>query len=135
MNCPDCGAKTIAFEIPADLREYVPGEEQSVGLCTRCLALHPAPENEATADPDFTTISDAFSQSGTKEDGAVEMALVVGLCPSFALYRREIEALTERVERAGVDPLLVLDRLAADPDTEPTTDLRRRRGHLEQMLD
>lgn len=135
MDCPDCEAATITFEIPPDLREYVPGEERSVGLCTRCLGLHPAPASEAATDPDFTTIVDTFPGSETPDDGAIAMALVVGLLPTFALYRREIEALTERVERAGVDPLLVLDRLAADPTVEPATDLRRRRGHLEQVLD
>jgi hypothetical protein len=135
MDCCDCGVATVAFEVPPDLREYVPGEEAAVALCTRCLGLHPAPEGEATADPDFTAISSAFSPDNTGENGAIAMALLVGLMPTFALYRPEIEALTERVERAGIDPLLVLDRLAADPDTEPETDLRRRRRQLEQVLD
>lgn len=131
MDCPDCEAATIGFEIPPELREYVPGEEAAATLCTRCLTLHPAPDAEARADPDFTAISSAFP----RDEEAIPMALVVGLLPSFALYRREIEALLERVERAGTDPLLVLDRLAAEPDTEPATELQRRRGHLEQLLD
>lgn len=130
MNCPDCEAATIAFDLPADLREYVPGGERSVALCTRCLSLHPASEGDTTNDPDFTAISDAFPRG----NGKVPMALVVGLLPSLALYRAEITALTERVERAGTDPLLVLDRLAAEPDVEPATDLRRRREQLAQVL-
>ena len=135
MNCPDCGAETIPFDVPDELREYVPGEESAVALCSHCLELHPAPRNEATTNPDFTTIIDSFPVSETPNHGSIAMALIVGLLPSYTLYRREIEALVERVERAGVDPLLVLDRLADDPDLEPETDLRRRRGHLEQLLD
>lgn len=130
MNCPDCASPAIAFEVPVELREYVPGEEKAVALCTHCVTLHPAPEAEATADPDFTGITDAFPRG----EGAIPMALAVGLLDSFALYRQEIETLVERVERAGTDPLLVLDRLAADSGVEPATDLRRRRRHLEQTL-
>jgi hypothetical protein len=33
-----------------------------------------------------------------------------------------------------VDPLLALDRLAADDDVEPGVDLVARRRHLEQLL-
>lgn len=135
MDCPDCGATTVAFEVPLDMREYVPGGEPTVALCTCCLRLHPVPGVEATDRPGFTRIIDAFPGDETPNDGAIAMALVVGLLDSFALYRREIESLIERVERAGVDPLLVLDRLAADPDTDPAADLRRRRGQLEQTLD
>jgi hypothetical protein len=62
------------------------------------------------------------------------MALVVGLLANLALYRSEISDLLERVERAGTDPLLVLDRLARDPDLEPAVDLTGRRRQLEQLL-
>jgi hypothetical protein len=133
MDCPDCGAATIAFEIPGELREDVPGEEPTAALCRRCLGLHPTPGVEASAEPDFTVVSDAFPQG--EDEGTIAMVLAVGLLDSFALYRREIEALIERVERAGADPLLVLDRLADDPGTEPTVDLRRRRRHLEETLE
>lgn len=133
MDCPACGAATIACEVSAELREYLPGKEPTVALCRRCLGLHPAPEGEGATEPDFRTISDAFPHG--EEEGAIAMALAVGLLDSFALYRREIEALVERVERAGTDPLLVLDRLAADPTVEPATDLRRRRRQLERTLD
>jgi hypothetical protein len=133
MDCPKCGAATIAFEIPGELRGYVPGDEPTVALCTRCLTLHPAPETEASAEPDFETVSDAFPRG--EDEGAIAMAMAVGLLDSFALYRREIETLIERVEHAGTDPLLILDRLAGDPGTEPAVDLRRRRQHLEGTLD
>lgn len=133
MDCPACGAATIAFAVPAELREFVPRDEPTLALCRRCLSLHPAPESEASPEPDFERVSDAFPKAG--EEGAIAMALAVGLLDSFALYRREIEALVERVERSGTDPLLVLDRLANDPRTEPATDLERRRRHLEQTLE
>jgi hypothetical protein len=133
MDCPKCGAATIAFEIPGELREYVPGDEPTVALCRRCLTLHPAPETEASTDPDFTIVSDAFPRR--EDEGAIAMVLAVGSLDSFALYRREIEALIEQVEQAGTDPLLLLDRLADDPETEPAVDLRRRRQHLEGTLD
>jgi hypothetical protein len=130
MDCPDCDAPVVPFSIPTEEREFVPGGEGTVALCTHCLGFHPAPAAEGTTDPDFTAISTAFP--GGKE--RVAMALIVGLLPSFALYRREIETLVERVERAGTDPLLVLDRLADEEDIEATMDLRRRRGYLEQTL-
>jgi len=49
-------------------------------------------------------------------------------------HRAEIMALYEEVERAGVDPLLVLDRLARDPDVRTDIDLAGRRRQLEQLL-
>jgi hypothetical protein len=64
----------------------------------------------------------------------VPMALLVGLLSNLALYRSEISALLERVEREGTDPLLVLDRLAHDPDVQTDLDLAGRRRQLEQLL-
>jgi hypothetical protein len=62
------------------------------------------------------------------------MVLVVGLLSTLALYRAEISDLLAVVERAGTDPLLVLDRLDRDPDIDPATDLAGRRRQLEQLL-
>jgi hypothetical protein len=62
------------------------------------------------------------------------MALVVGLLESLALNRPQIEGLLERVERAGNDPMLILERLADDPDLNPAMDLRGRRRQLEQLI-
>lgn len=130
MDCPECGAATLDFPVAEAYREYLPGDEPGAAICRGCLTLHPvaSPPDEI---PDFTAISDAFPSN---EDAAVPTALMVGLLSSLALYRQEISALLERVERAGADPLLVVDRLADDPALEPATDLRGRRRQLEQLL-
>lgn len=129
MSCPECGGDQLAFVVPTDLREYLPEDPERVAICTRCLTVEP------TADapdelPDFRSISDAFP---TGEGGAA-MALALGLLDSLALYRSEIGELLERVERAGADPLLVVDRLAADPDVALAFDVDRRRRQVEQLL-
>lgn len=129
MHCPDCGADAVAFAVPADLREYLPEGTEGAALCAECLRVHPADEPDGA--PDFAAVSDAFP---TSEDAAVPMALLVGLLSSLALYREEISALVARVEAAGADPLLVVDRLATDPTLSPAADLERRRHQLEQLL-
>lgn len=130
MDCPDCGAETLAFAVPGEFREAVPGDEPGVALCTRCLALHPVAE-PPDATPDFQRVSDAMPAD---PEAAVPMAIALGLLRNLALYRSEISALLDRVERAGSDPLLVLDRLAADERLEPDLDLAGRRRQLEQLL-
>ena len=129
MDCPECGSPVVELEVPEQFRDLLPGDEPGVAVCTHCLALHPA--NEVTGDPDLQRISDAFP---SHPDAAVPMALAVGLLDQFALYRSEIGTLFEAVERAGADPLLVIDRLAADPTVDSHIDLAGRRRQLEQLL-
>ncbi|WP_137286596.1 DUF6276 family protein [Halorussus salinisoli] len=129
MTCPECGSEQLAFRVPADLRDYLPEETECVAICTRCLRLDPT-DSAPGETPDFTRISDGFPDGET----GVAMALAVGLLDSLALYREELSALLERVEREGTDPLLVLDRLAADSEIEPVFDLSRRRTQAEQLL-
>jgi len=131
MTCPDCGGDQIAFRVPADLRDHLPDAAAAVAICTRCLAIEPIEESDAPEQiPDFSAISDAFPGG----DAGVAMALAVGLLDSLALYRAELSALLERVERGGSDPLLVLDRLAADSGMKPHFDVERRRTQVEQLL-
>lgn len=130
MDCPACGASTVAFAVPPEYREYLPGEEDGAALCPRCLTLQPVADAPA-APPDLAAISDALP---TDSDAAVPLALLLGLLENLALYRSEISELLGEVERAGVDPLLVLDRLAADPDVDAVADLAGRRRQLEQLL-
>ena len=130
MNCPECGDDVIAFAVEPALHEYLPGEESGAALCPHCLIVRPV-SDPSTGSPDFTPLGDAFPAEG---DAAVPMALLLGLLSSLALYREEIAALLERVERAGVDPLLVIDRLDDDPSIESEVDLDRRRHQLEQLL-
>ncbi|ERH08517.1 MAG: hypothetical protein J07HX64_00258 [halophilic archaeon J07HX64] len=129
MGCPDCGAELVAFAVPEPLREFVPGTETAVALCPDCLGLQPA--TDPPADPAFGRVHRAFP---TDPDAAVPMGLLLGLLDELAVYRSEIAALLERVEQTGVDPLLVLSRLARDPDIDPGTDLDARRYQLEQLL-
>jgi len=130
MNCPECGTETVVFTVDPDLRECLPGEEPGAALCPRCLAVRPAAD-PPTGDPDFSQLGDAFPSN---VEAGVPMALLLGLLSSLALYREEIAALLERVERAGTDPLLVIDRLAGDPSIDSDVDLGRRRHQLEQLL-
>jgi len=130
MECTTCGAATVTFAVPEELTPYLPGSESAAALCTRCLALHPV-EDDPEEAPSFAAISDAFP---TDPDAALPMALLIGLLGNLALYRSEISDLLERVERAGTDPLLTLDRLAADPEVEAEVNLAGRRRQLEQLL-
>jgi hypothetical protein len=98
--------------------------------------MHPDPDpepepNQGADAPDLTRVSDAFPDN---PDAAVPLALLVGLLDSLALYREEIATLLAAVERAGTDPLLALDRLAADEGIETELDLAGRRRQLEQLL-
>jgi hypothetical protein len=129
MDCSDCGTRLVAFAVPEEYSDAVPGSESAVGLCPHCLALQPA--TEPPAAPEFDRVGEGFP---TDSEAAVPMALLVGLLDSLALYRSEISELLAEVERAGVDPLLVLDRLDADPGTETEVDLAGRRRQLEQLL-
>lgn len=130
MDCPACGGPTEAFAVPAAYREFLPGKERGAALCTRCLRLHPV-EEAPEGGPDLASISDVLPADG---DAAVPLALLLGLLENLALYRSEIDELLADVERAGVDPLLALDRLAAAPEVEAAADLPSRRRQLEQLL-
>ena len=130
MDCQNCGATTVSFDVPESYADHVPGSEAAVALCTRCLEMEPA-ETEPAGEPNFDRISDAFPSD---PDGAVAFGLLVGLLANLALYRAEITDLLGAVEESGSDPLLALDRLAADPEIETDLDLQGRRRQLEQLL-
>ena len=130
MECPACGASAIAFEIPVEFEEYTPADAPAAGLCTLCLRLSPIDDPSGINAPEFTRLSQAFP---TGSEG-IAMALLVGLLDSLATYHDEIEALVETLERAGTDPLLVLDRLDREPGLEPEVSLDRRRHQLQQVL-
>lgn len=129
MDCPECGAAMLAFDVPSDLRAHAPGEAAHAALCPRCLTLEPAEEG---GEADFSAVSSEFP---TDPDAAVPVALAFGQLGSLALNRRDVEALLEAAEHAGADPLLLLDRLAAQGNLTPHFDPARRRHQLEQLLD
>ncbi|WP_226004464.1 DUF6276 family protein [Natrinema salinisoli] len=130
MVCSECNSATISVSVPEKYRTHAPSEAAVVSFCSHCLTLEPASSEDAT-DPDFSRVSDAFP---TNPERAIPLALAIGLCSSLATNRSAIESLLEAVERAGADPLLVLDRLGSDPSVEPALDLERRRHQLEQLL-
>ena len=141
MACSECGSAPVAFSIPDEYREYAPDESGTVAFCPRCLTLEPAetsvedhepePEPVPESNPDFSAVSDAFP---TRPERAIPLALALDLCASLATNRSAIESLLRDVERAGADPLLVIDRLVDEPTVEPAIDLDRRRHQLEQLL-
>jgi hypothetical protein len=129
MACPDCDSSLVPFVVPPELREYVFDGPETIAICTRCLSLHQT--ESVNSDPDFSRISESFPQG----EAAIPMALMLGLLESLALYRTEIENLFECVERKGADPLLVINRLAAQGSTQPQWDAERRQHQLEQFLE
>lgn len=129
MACSACSAPTVVFSVPEEYREYAPAQSPAATFCTRCLTVEPE-AGSVLEEPDFGRVSDAFPTG----ESAVPLALALGLCSSLATNRAAIEELLEAVERAGTDPLLVLDRLSEDPDIEPAIDLERRTHQLEQLL-
>lgn len=130
MDCLACGSETLAFAVPEPYRAYVPDGEPGAALCQQCLSLQPV-ENPPAGVPNLAAVSDAIPDD---PDAAIPLALMLGLLDSIATNRAAISELLEAVEDAGVDPMLVLDRLAADPDIDAAVDLRGRRRQLEQLL-
>ncbi|MCW8172013.1 DUF6276 family protein [Natrialba swarupiae] len=133
MACLECEAPTISFAVPAECREYTPEAASGVEFCTRCLTLEPVDSSAGRSDDqvDFSRISDSFP---AHPERAIPLALALGLCQSLATNRSAIESLLREVERAGTDPLLVMDRLGRDPSIEPAFDLERRTHQIEQLL-
>lgn len=130
MDCTHCGTGLVTFAVPEGYRDYAPGEHSAAGLCPACLALQPASE-PAPGEPALSSVSDAIPADPA---AAIPLALLVGLLENLALNRAEIADLIDAVEAAGADPMLALDRLAADPGIDARTDLRGRRRQLEQLL-
>lgn len=120
----------VAFDVPLEYREHVPESSAHAALCPACLAF--ASVDAAPGEPRFDRMSDAFP---TNEAAAVPLAIAVGLLDSLALHRAALEDLFVDAERAGVDPLLVLDRLHAQGGVQPEFDVDRRRHQLQQLLD
>ena len=129
MDCSACGGETVDFSIPEEFREDTAEDAPAAAICRRCLTVEPRERGED--DPDFSAVSEAFPR---RPDRAVPLALAIGYCDSLATNRGRIEALLESVERAGTDPLLVIDRLVDDPTLEPAIDLEGRRHQLEELL-
>ena len=131
MNCPECGDELLAFSVPEELAVHLPEGSRSVGVCVTCLTVVPV-EDVPPADPEFSRVSTHLPDDPR---ATVPLVLAVGLLDHLALYRTEITALLTAVERAGVDPILALERLADDPSLEPGFDLDRRIHQVLQLLE
>lgn len=131
MECPECGGERLPFAVPSELREDVPDRPAFVLICTDCLAFEPVDDPE-TAHSDFASISDELPD---ETETAAAMALATALLSSLALNRQHIDSLFDYIESHGVDPLLVLDRLADDPELRPAFDIESRRRQLLQLRD
>ena len=130
MGCPACGGTELAFPLPPDCGDYLPGDAPGAAVCTSCL--HVAPREAAPdAYPDFQRVSDAFPRG--PEDGA-RVAVLLFLLGSLVLHREELTALAERLEADGVDPLSTLDRLDRDDGLDPHLDLERRSRQFQQLF-
>lgn len=129
MDCPNCGARSVVFEVPPEYRDHVPEGSERVGLCPECLTLAPT---EAPLEPRFDRISSAFP---TAEAAAVPLAIAIGLLDSLALNRDALGELIPAAEAAGADPLLLLDRLHVQGGVDPDFDIDRRRHQIEQLLE
>ncbi len=130
MSCQSCGGQLLAVPVAEPLRQYLPAEAPAVSVCRDCLAMEPR-SSVPESFPDLTTLDDAMPSN---RPAAEPIVLIVGLLDSLALHREEITALLERAERAGTDPLLVVDRLADSYGADAHVDLASRRRQLEQLL-
>ncbi|WP_247729750.1 DUF6276 family protein [Halovivax limisalsi] len=128
MSC-SCDADPVIFTVRESRRSLAPESAGAAAICPTCLTVEPVASPPPKV-PDFSRVSDSFPPG----EGGVAMALVLSLVDSLAHNRRELESALEAAERAGVDPLLVIDRLVADPGVEPAVDLERRRDKLESLL-
>lgn len=127
MDCPECAAEMVAFEVPTTARGAAPGAVAAI--CPACLSLVEA--DTPDDPPDFSRIVESFPDG---EAGAT-MAVAVGLLvESMVLNKQTIADLLEAVGDMGADPWLVLERLAASPTVQPAADLGRARRQLEQLL-
>lgn len=130
MSCPACGGDQLAVPLGPSFREFLAGEPPGIDVCRDCLAIRPN-EDPPETDPDLTTLSPALPSN---HEAALSMVVLIGLLESLAINRSEITALLERAERAGTDPLLVVDRLADSVGPDAHVDLAARRRQLEQLL-
>lgn len=130
-SCSVCRADAIGFLIPSALASNVPIETPAASCCRVCLTIDPL-ESLPDDQPPLSTISDAFPRDVSSSAG---VALLVGLLESLALHRGDIQAVVDHLEESGVDALLVLEELAADPTLSPAIDLDRRLHQLQQLLE
>ncbi|MFB6198421.1 MAG: DUF6276 family protein [Halobacteriaceae archaeon] len=130
MDCPNCGDEVIQFSIPSEVRPHLPDQRSGGAICTTCLRVIPI-DDPPTTPPNPSTVSDAFPADS---NAAKIIFCILALLDSPARYRSEIESLISLAERKGVDPLLILDRIARDESLEPWFDVASRTRTIDQLL-
>ncbi len=131
VECSNCRADSVPFRVPESLRDHRAVNGDWATICRVCLTVDEL-DTEPTAEESLHAVSEAFPSD---PPAAAGIAVLLGLLESLALNRPDIEAVVEHLESEhGVDPMLVLDRLADDPDLSPAIALDRRRHQLEQLL-
>ncbi|WP_227133828.1 DUF6276 family protein [Halorubellus salinus] len=131
MQCSECRGDVTVFEVPADLREFAPGDAASI--CTQCLTVTAA--DPANAQPAGEVRFEDIVESFPPETAGVRMALVVGMLSSLALNRSNIETLVEDLAADGVDAMLILEDLEGEGSLQPRVAIGRRRKQLEQLME
>ncbi len=143
MSCTHCGEELLVFHLPPAYRSPSllpagfddPTSVTAASICPQCLAVEPVTDSEASLPALEGSRTDRISQVfPSSSSAAVPMALGLACCASFAHNRSTLARLLERVEQAGTDPLLTIDRLLDDPGIEPSVALERRRHQIEQLL-
>lgn len=131
ISCSRCNADAIAFTVPPALREVAPVETDAATCCRVCLTIDPLDERPADG-PSLSVVTDALDRDA---ETAAAVVVLIGLLESLALHRRDIQAVVDYLEAEGVDALLVLEEVAADPTLTPAVDLDRRLHQLQQLLE
>lgn len=147
-DCPACDTAFVTFGVPENLREYVPEESATAGICPECLTVtatdsdgtadsdrtadSTADSNDSTADsnPDFSRILDTFPDG----EAGVALALLIGKLPSLAVEKDAVSALRDRAEAGGADVVLTLDRLVGATEVDPHFSLERKLVQMEQLV-
>jgi len=119
-------------QVPQAIRSAAPDVGAAIAVCTACLTTSQPPTADAT-NPGV--LADRVGALPADPPAAIAVALSVDRCRSLAVNRRTIEALFGVVEGTGHDPLLALDRVAADPSLDPAADLDRRLSQLEGLAE
>mgnify|MGYP006283160931 CR=1 FL=1 len=131
MQCSECRGDVTAFEVPADLREFAPGDAATI--CTQCLTV--AAADPANARPAEEVRFEDIVESFPPGTAGVRMALVVGMLSSLALNRSNAGTVVEDLAADDVDAMLILEDLEGEGSLQPRVAIGRRRRQLEQLME
>lgn len=130
VTCDGCPGTLHRFSIPPSIREWDAVSMDVATICDRCLRVAPATDPSDTGDAPAGI--DGVHAAVPGGEAGVAMALLLGWLDSLTLNRAGIEVAITHLESAGVDPLLVIERLLDDDAVSPAIDLERRLRQLQQ---